>query len=52
MIGLIKDLTGSFLGGLYIVAGLLVLSALLTLILARSQRTSAADSAAAVVTSH
>jgi ACS family tartrate transporter-like MFS transporter len=50
MIGLIKDLTGSFLGGLYFVAGLLILSALLTLMLARSQRKSA-GSAAAVVTS-
>ena len=36
MIGWIKDMTGSFAGGLYFVAGLLVLSALLTLILARS----------------
>jgi ACS family tartrate transporter-like MFS transporter len=35
-IGWIKDLTGSFLGGLYFVAGLLVISALLTLLLARS----------------
>jgi hypothetical protein len=31
MIGWIKDMTGSFLGGLYFVAGLLVLSAVLTL---------------------
>jgi ACS family tartrate transporter-like MFS transporter len=38
MIGWIKDLTGSFLGGLYFVAGLLVLSAVLTLLLARSRR--------------
>ena len=37
-IGWIKDLTGSFLGGLYMVAGLLVLSAVLTLVLAGSQR--------------
>ena len=36
MIGWIKDQTGSFAGGLYFVAGLLVLSATLTLILARS----------------
>jgi MFS transporter, ACS family, tartrate transporter len=36
MIGWIKDLTGSFLGGLYFVAGLLVISALVTLILAKS----------------
>jgi MFS transporter, ACS family, tartrate transporter len=46
MIGWIKDLTGSFQGGLYFVAGLLVLSAVLTLILARSQRNSAATAAA------
>ena len=37
-IGWIKDPTGSFLGGLYMVAGLLVLSAVLTLVLAGSQR--------------
>ena len=37
MIGWIKDQTGSFLGGLYFVAGLLVLSAILTLVLARAQ---------------
>jgi ACS family tartrate transporter-like MFS transporter len=37
MIGWIKDQTGSFAGGLYFVAGLLVLSGLLTLLLARSQ---------------
>lgn len=36
MIGWIKDQTGHFAGGLYFVAGLLVLSAVLTLILARS----------------
>jgi ACS family tartrate transporter-like MFS transporter len=46
MIGWIKDLTGSFQGGLYFVAGLLVLSAVLTLVLARSQRNSAATAAA------
>jgi ACS family tartrate transporter-like MFS transporter len=46
MIGWIKDLTGSFQGGLYFVAGLLVLSAVLTLVLARSQRDSAATAAA------
>jgi ACS family tartrate transporter-like MFS transporter len=45
MIGWIKDLTGSFQGGLFFVAGLLVLSAILTLVLARSQRTSAAAAA-------
>ena len=38
MIGWIKDLTGSFQGGLFFVAALLVLSAVLTLVLARSQR--------------
>ena len=37
-IGWIKDATGSFLGGLYVVAGLLCLSAVLTLVLAGSQR--------------
>lgn len=36
MIGWIKDATGGFAGGLYFVAGLLVMSALMTLILARS----------------
>jgi MFS transporter, ACS family, tartrate transporter len=46
MIGWIKDLTGSFQGGLYFVAGLVVLSAVLTLVLARSQRNSAATAAA------
>ena len=39
IIGWIKDMTGSFLGGLYFVSGLLVLSAVLTLVLAGSQRT-------------
>ncbi len=38
MIGWVKDKTGSFAGGLYFVAGLLVLSAVLTLLLARSQK--------------
>lgn len=42
MIGWIKDLTGSFRGGLFFVATLLVLSAVLTLVLARLQRNSAA----------
>ena len=37
MIGWVKDRTGSFAGGLYFVAGLLLLSALLTLWLARTQ---------------
>ena len=36
MIGWIKEQTGSFLGGLYFVAGLLVFSAALTLVLSRS----------------
>lgn len=36
VIGWIKEQTGSFLGGLYFVAGLLVFSALLTLIVSRS----------------
>jgi ACS family tartrate transporter-like MFS transporter len=48
MIGWIKDLTGSFQGGLFFVAGLLVLSAVLTLVLARSQRASAAAAANAL----
>ncbi|MEX8495385.1 MFS transporter [Sphaerotilus sp.] len=38
MIGWIKDSTGSFAGGLYFVAGLLVMSAVMTLLLARSQK--------------
>jgi len=42
MIGWIKEQTGSFNGGLYFVAGLLVLSAVLTLLVARSHRRSAA----------
>jgi MFS transporter, ACS family, tartrate transporter len=48
MIGWIKDITGSFQGGLFFVAGLLVLSAILTLALARSQRTSDAAAAGAL----
>jgi MFS transporter, ACS family, tartrate transporter len=39
IIGWIKDVTGSFLGGLYFVSALLVLSAVLTLVLSRSKRT-------------
>ena len=42
-IGWIKDLTGSFTGGLYLVAGLLCLSAVLTLVLAGSKRPVAAS---------
>ena len=42
MIGWIKDQTGSFTGGLYFVAGLLVFSAVLTLLLAYSQKPQAA----------
>ncbi|EEG09618.1 MFS transporter [Pseudogulbenkiania ferrooxidans] len=38
MIGWTKDQTGSFAGGLYFVSGLLVLSAVLTLVLARSAK--------------
>ena len=38
MIGWIKNLTGSFMGGLYFVAGLLVLSAVLTLVVAGSKQ--------------
>ncbi|MCE4547385.1 MULTISPECIES: MFS transporter [unclassified Caballeronia] len=38
MIGWVKDQTGSYAGGLYFVAGLLVLSAVLTLLLARTQK--------------
>ena len=38
MIGWVKDQTGSYAGGLYFVAALLVLSAVLTLLLSRSQK--------------
>lgn len=41
VIGWVKDTTGSFVGGLYFVAGLLVFSAVLTLILARVARKNA-----------
>jgi ACS family tartrate transporter-like MFS transporter len=41
MIGWIKDMTGSFVGGLYFVGGLLLLSAVLTFILSRAQTTRA-----------
>jgi len=37
MIGWIKDSTGSFAGGLWFVAGLLVLSAVMTLLLSRGR---------------
>jgi ACS family tartrate transporter-like MFS transporter len=47
MIGWIKDKTGSFEGGLYFVAGLLVISAVTTLLLARSQRAKAGEAALA-----
>ena len=40
MIGWIKDQTGSFAGGLYFVGGLLVLSAVLTLLLSRARERS------------
>jgi MFS transporter, ACS family, tartrate transporter len=43
MIGWIKDQTGSFTGGLYFVGTLLVLSAVLTLVLARSLQRPAPD---------
>jgi ACS family tartrate transporter-like MFS transporter len=46
-IGWVKDQTGSFSGGLYFVAGLLVLSAVLTLLLARSPNPNVATAAAA-----
>lgn len=39
MIGWIKDQTGSFNGGLYFIAGLLVLSTALTLILSATHKT-------------
>ena len=42
MMGWIKDQTGSFSGGLYFVAGLLVLSAVVTLVLANSRKASVA----------
>ncbi len=46
-IGWIKDRTGSFAGGLIFVAGLLLLSAILTLVVARSGRRAAAADAVA-----
>jgi ACS family tartrate transporter-like MFS transporter len=47
MIGWIKDLTGSFLGGLFFVAGLLVISAVLTLVLAKSLQRPQSEAVAA-----
>ena len=47
VIGWIKETTGSFTGGLYVVAGFLCLSALVTLVLARSQRAAASAARAA-----
>lgn len=47
MIGWVKDQTGSYAGGLYFVAGLLVISAVLTLLLARSQKPAVAATAEA-----
>lgn len=41
MIGWVKDQTGSFAGGLYFVAGLLILSTVLTLILSFTQKNKA-----------
>jgi ACS family tartrate transporter-like MFS transporter len=46
MIGWIKDRTGSFDGGLYFVAGLLAISAALTLVLSRSLQRSPSVSTA------
>jgi ACS family tartrate transporter-like MFS transporter len=48
MIGWIKDKTGSYAGGLYFVAGLLVMSAVVTLLLARSQKSPVTPGSAAV----
>jgi ACS family tartrate transporter-like MFS transporter len=48
MIGWIKDITGSFQGGLFFVAGLLIVSAVLTLVLARSQRNATAAATGAL----
>ena len=45
MIGWIKDQTGSFVGGLYFVGLLLILSAVLTLLLARAQTANAQPAA-------
>jgi MFS transporter, ACS family, tartrate transporter len=47
MIGWIKDRTGSFAGGLYFVGGLLVLSAVLTLVLAGAARRTPSGAGAA-----
>lgn len=48
MIGWVKDQTGSYAGGLYSVAGLLMLSAVLTLLLSRSTKPALATTAEAV----
>ncbi|MDR5822616.1 MFS transporter [Caballeronia sp. LZ043] len=48
IIGWVKDQTGSYAGGLYFVAGLLVLSAVMTLLLARSQKSPVTPGSAAV----
>ena len=47
MIGWIKDRTGSYEGGLYFVSGLLLVSALTTLLLSRSQKAKARAAALA-----
>jgi ACS family tartrate transporter-like MFS transporter len=47
MIGWVKDKTGSYAGGLYFVAGLLLLSAVVTLLLARSQKSTVTPGRAA-----
>lgn len=47
MIGWVKDQTGSYAGGLYFVAGLLMLSAVLTLLLSRSTKPALATTAEA-----
>lgn len=43
MIGWVKDQTGSFAGGLYFVAGLLILSTVLTLVLSFTQKNKASS---------
>jgi ACS family tartrate transporter-like MFS transporter len=46
MIGWVKDQTGDFAGGLYFVAGLLVISAVTTLLLSRSKHVDGSNSVA------